>query len=392
MAKGEEVSLKKQALAFHKKLRGKIAVIPKAPIKTQKELSLAYTPGVAEVCKNIAKHPKNVRMYTGKSNTVAIVSDGSAVLGLGNIGPEAALPVMEGKAVLFKQFADIDAVPLCLDTQNPKKIVELVKQIAPVFGGVNLEDIAAPHCFEVEEKLQNLGIPVMHDDQHGTAVVILAGLLNAAKLVKKDMSDLKIVINGAGAAGTAVAKLLSCADNESTICKKTADIIICDSQGIIHNRRKHSHPYKKHLARITNVNNLRGNLAEALKGADVFIGVSKGNILQESMIKRMDEKPIIFGLANPTPEIMPAKAKRAGAAIVATGRSDFPNQVNNVLAYPGIFRGALDAHAKRITEAMKLQAAHALAKAVKKPSANKILPPVFDKKVVTYVAKAVRNS
>ena len=380
-----------QALALHKKLKGKIEVHSKIPLTTKKQLSLAYTPGVAAVSQAIARQPKLVKTHTIKQNTVAVVTDGSAVLGLGNIGPEAALPVMEGKAALFKQYANIDAFPICLATQNTKEIIQTVKHIAPVFGGINLEDISAPRCFDVENKLQNIGIPVMHDDQHGTAVVLLAGLLNAAKLVNKKIDDLKIVVNGAGAAGTAITKLLTCADIDSSVCKATANVILCDSKGIIHKKRKDLHTYKKSLAQITNKHNNKGTLAEALHDADVFIGVSKGNLLTKHMIKTMNAKPIIFALANPTPEIMPNLAKQAGAAIVATGRSDFPNQVNNVLAFPGIFRGALDTGATRITEYMKLHAAYALARTVKRPTSQKILPSVFDKHVVSNITKAVKT-
>jgi len=377
---------KKEALELHKK--GKLEIKSKISLFSKKNLSLAYTPGVAEVSKLIHKNPKKVYEYTIKKNSVAVITDGSAVLGLGNIGPEAALPVMEGKAAIFKEFADIDAFPICLKTQNTEEIINIVKNISPVFGGINLEDISAPRCFEIEEKLQNIGIPVFHDDQHGTAIVILAGLINACKITKKKFEDLRVVISGAGAAGTAVSKLLACADHNNKICKKVAHITVFDSKGPIYKGRKNLDKHKKMLASITNQDKETGNLKTALRGADVFIGVSKGNILKGEMVKNM-KKPIIFAMSNPIPEIMPDKAKKAGASIIATGRSDFPNQVNNALVFPGIFRGALDSGAKKITEEMKLSAAYALSKIVKNPTANKILPEIFNKNIVKKIAKAI---
>ena len=377
------------ALNLHKKLNGKIEISSKMNIKTKKDLSLVYTPGVAEVCRIITDD--NIRDYTMKGNSIAVVSDGSAVLGLGNIGAKKALPVMEGKAMLFKEFAGIDAVPICLDTQDTNEIIKTVKIIAPVFGGINLEDISAPRCFEIENRLQDIGIPVMHDDQHGTAIVVLAGLINAAKVVGKEFSDLKIVVNGAGAAGTAITRLLMCADYDKKICTSVSNVIICDSKGIINSNRD-LNEYKKEIAKITNKENMEGILEDAIKGSDVFIGVSAGNTLTKEMIGKMSDRPIVFAMANPVPEIMPDKAKEAGAVVVATGRSDFSNQVNNVLAFPGVFRGALDARSERITDIMKLSAAYALADTVENPNKDKILPDVFDKNVVKNVSKAVRDA
>lgn len=375
------MDIKQQALKLHKKFQGKIETVAKIKIKNKKDLSLVYTPGVAAVSSLIAQNPNLAWEYTLKGRTVAIVSDGSAVLGLGNIGPEAALPVMEGKALLFKNFAGLDAFPVCLKTQDEDLIIEIVKNLAPSFGGINLEDISAPRCFKIESSLQDLGIPVMHDDQHGTAVVVLAGLINAAKVVKKDLKNLKIVISGAGAAGTAVAKL---------IFKSVADIIMVDSQGIIFQSRLDLSLEKRQLAEFTNKENKKGNLQDALKGSDVFIGVSKGNILKFSDIQLMEDKAIIFALANPTPEIMPDEAKKGGAKVVATGRSDYPNQINNVLAFPGIFKGALEIKAPKITEKMKFQAAFALASLVEKPTSENIIPDPFDKKVVEAVSGAIK--
>jgi len=377
-----------EVLDLHRRLKGKLEIRSKVSLKNKKQLSLFYTPGVAEVSREIFKN-KNVYDYTIKNNSIAIVTDGSAVLGLGNIGPEAALPVMEGKAILFKEFANIDAFPICLKTQNTNEIINIVKNISPVFGGINLEDISAPRCFEIEDKLQNIGIPVMHDDQHGTAVVVLAGLLNACKVTKKKIEDLKVVVNGAGAAGTAISKLLICTDYHVKICRSVSDLIVCDSKGVIHEGRGDLGKHKRKLASVTNKHRIKGKLKDALIDADVFIGVSVGNILKESMIKSMNKKPIIFAMANPTPEIMPNKAKKAGAEIIATGRSDFPNQINNVLTFPGIFRGALDGRAKKINDKMKLAAAYALADCVKKPNKNKIIPTVFEKTIVKKIAKAV---
>ncbi|HEV3245134.1 MAG TPA: NADP-dependent malic enzyme [Candidatus Paceibacterota bacterium] len=372
----------KKALALHKKLKGKIRIIPAAPVRNRKDLALVYTPGVAAVSSLLAKHPKEARDYTMKGRMVAVISDGSAVLGLGNIGALGALPVMEGKCALFKTFADVDAVPIVLDTQDPDEIVETVVNIAPAFGGINLEDIAAPKCFDIEKRIiERLDIPVMHDDQHGTAIVVLAGLLNAAKVVGKKFADMRIAISGAGAAGVAVAKLLYAAGNRH--------LLIFDTQGAIYRKRKGLTPVKFELASFTNPPNFTGKLAE-LSGADVFIGVSGPNTIDSSFVKRMAKDAIVFALANPVPEIMPEEAKKGGAAVIATGRSDFPNQINNSLAFPGIFRGALDHKVSKITEEMKLKAAKAIAGLVKKPTAKKIVPDMFDTKVAKAVAKAIR--
>jgi malate dehydrogenase (oxaloacetate-decarboxylating) len=372
----------KKALALHKKLKGKIRVIPTVPVRNRNDLSLVYTPGVAAVSTYVAKNPKEAREYTIKGRMVAVVSDGSAVLGLGNIGALGALPVMEGKSALFKTFADVDAVPIVLDTQDPEEIVETVLRIAPAFGGINLEDIAAPKCFDIEKRLiEQLDIPVMHDDQHGTAVVVLAGLLNAAKVVRKRFTDLKIAISGAGAAGVAVAKLLYAAGNKH--------VIVFDTKGAIYKGRQNLTAVKFELASFTNPPGYKGTLQE-LSGADVFIGVSGPNTVDASFVKRMAKDPIVFALANPAPEIMPEEAKKGGAKVVATGRSDFPNQINNSLAFPGIFRGALDHKVTKITDEMKLKAARAIAGLVKKPTANKIVPDMFDKRVAKAVAKVIR--
>ncbi len=372
-----------KALELHKKYKGKLATQVVTPVKTKEDLSLVYTPGVADVSRAIAENKEDAYIYTGKSHTVAVVSDGSAVLGLGNIGAEAALPVMEGKAALFKTFADIDAVPLCLNTQNSKEIISIVRAVAPNFGGINLEDISAPRCFEIEEALQDLGIPVMHDDQHGTAVVVFAGLLNASKVVGKKLSSMKVVISGAGAAGHAIAKLLT---------NEVGDVVVCDSRGVIDRKRPYDDPYKFRLSTFTNADNISGTIKDAIKGADVFIGVSAPNILTADDIRSMNDRPIVFALANPVPEIMPEEAKQGGAYIVATGRSDLPNQVNNSLAFPGIFKGALASRANQITERMKVSAAHALALLVENPSVEKIIPEPFDKGIADAVAKAVEEA
>lgn len=384
-------NIREDALELHRKKKGKLEIRSKVPIKTKYDLTLAYTPGVAEVCKEIAKDKKRVFDYTIKSNSVAVVSDGSSVLGLGNIGPEAGLPVMEGKAILFKEFANIDAFPICLNTQNPEEIVKIVKNIAPVFGGINLEDISAPRCFEVEEKLQDIGIPVFHDDQHGTAIVVLASLINASEVLGKDIRHLKVVISGAGAAGTAISKLLLCLGVKET-CTPVSDIILTDSVGIIHRGRKDMNSAKIMIANSTNRSGRSGSIADAMKGADVFIGVSKGNLVTCEMVKTMAKDPIIFAMANPIPEIMPEEAIAGGAAIVGTGRSDFPNQINNVLVFPGIFRGALDVRASVINSAMKLAAAHALSGCVQNPSRKNIIPSALDKTVVRKVAEAVSRA
>jgi len=376
---------KKDVLAAHKKYRGKIQVTAKFPVRSQKDLCIAYTPGVAYVSMEVVKK-KNPREYTIKANTVAVISDGSSVLGLGNIGPYGALPVMEGKALLFKEFGGVDAFPICLDTQDTEEIIQTVKNIAPVFGGINLEDISAPKCFEIEQRLKKmLDIPVFHDDQHGLAIAVHAGLINALKVVKKKLNHCRVVISGAGAAGTATAKFLT------ALKAKPRDILICDSRGIISSKRKKLPPHKKELAKLTNKKNLQGNLTTALTGADIFIGVSVGNIVTESMVKKMNKNSIVFALANPIPEILPDKAKKAGAVIVATGRSDFPNQINNALVFPGLFRGLLDAGITDITMNMKIAAAKAIAGCVK-PTKQKIVPKALDKSVAKKVAQAIRRA
>ena len=381
----------KESVRLHKKLKGKLEVRTKFEVKDKHDLSLVYTPGVAQVCREIAKDPSKAYELTIKNKSIAIISDGSAVLGLGNIGPYAAIPVMEGKALLFKEYAGIDAFPITVQTQNSFEIINLVKNIAPVFAGINLEDISAPRCFEIEEALQDIGIPVFHDDQHGTAIVLLAALINAAKLAQKDMRSLKVVINGAGAAGTAIASLLMCVGHDPRVCEPVKEIIVCDSRGIISKNRTDiaENPWKMRLANITNRRDVEGGLKDALKGADVFIGVSRGETLNPKWISEMNEKPIVFAMANPNPEIMPDKAKKAGAFIIGTGRSDFPNQVNNVLAFPGVFLGAIEARAKTITNSMKIGAAFALAETVKKPTVDNILPSPLDKSVARHIAKRV---
>lgn len=381
-----------ESLHLHKALRGKIGVRNKMDVRTVEDLSQVYSPGVAAPCQAIAAHEEKVYDYTMKGNTVAIVTDGSAVLGLGNIGPMAALPVMEGKAMLFRKFAEIDAFPICLDTQDTDEIVRTVQLLAPVFGGVNLEDISAPRCFEIERRLQNLGIPVFHDDQDGTAIVVLAALINASKLLGKSLFQLKVVVNGAGAAGTAITRLLRCHgyQEDQQECISVKDVIACDSMGIISKSRTDLNEEKMQLLGYTNVNNLSGTLQDALKGADVFIGVSKGNLLTAEDVRTMAKDPIIFALANPIPEIMPEEAKAGGAAVVGTGRSDLPNQINNVLGFPGIFRGALDARATRITAGMKLAAANAIADCLSKPTADQIIPATLDPVVAHRVAEAVK--
>ncbi len=382
----------KESLILHKRLKGKIRVTPKIDVRTSDELSLVYSPGVAEPCREIAADPEKVYDYTIKSNTVAIVSDGSAVLGLGNIGAKAAIPVMEGKALLFKRFANIDAFPICIDSQDTDKIVETVKLISPVFGGINLEDIAAPRSFEVEERLQDLGIPVFHDDQHGTAIVVLAALINAAKVVRKSIFQLRVVVNGAGAAGIAIAKLLRCIGHEENdTCVSVKDVILCDSKGILSHHRVDLNSSKLEALEFSNAENKSGSVKDALVDADVFIGVSVGDLLDRNDIKTMAKDPIIFALANPVPEIMPEEAYAGGAAIVGTGRSDLPNQVNNVLGFPGIFRGALDARAKKITPSMKLAAAYAIADHLRNPTKDFIIPATLDESVAWRVADAVRQ-
>ncbi len=369
-----------RAITLHKKLRGKIRVVPAAPVRNRADLALVYTPGVAAVSSLVAKNPKLARDYTIKGRMVAVISDGSAVLGFGNIGALGALPVMEGKCALFKTFADVDAIPLVLDTQDTEKIIETVLAIAPAFGGINLEDIAAPKCFEIEKRvIEALDIPVMHDDQHGTAIVVLAALINAFKVVGKKMDTVRIVIQGAGAAGTAVAKLLHAAGARK--------IIVLDSKGILDPSHKEAH--KRELAKL-NTEHVKGSLQDALKGADVLIGVSGPNTVKATDIKLMAPKAIVLAMANPIPEILPDEARKGGAAVIGTGRSDFPNQINNSLAFPGVFRGALDNRVRRITDEMKIKAAKTIAALVSKPTAHKIVPDMFDKRVAQAVAKVIR--
>lgn len=382
------MSLREKALKLHQDKKGKLQVTSKVSVLDKESLSLAYTPGVAEPCKEIHKDIDKVYNYTAKGNMVAVVSDGTAVLGLGNIGPYAALPVMEGKAILFKEFAGIDAFPICLNTSDVNEIVNIVTQIEPSFGGINIEDIAAPACFEIENRLkEKLSIPVFHDDQHGTAIIVLASLLNALKITKKKMEDLIVVINGSGAAGIAIAKII--------LHIGVKDVLLCDRSGIICEGRKVGMNWaKEKAAEITNKNKKEGNLADALVGADVFIGVSSANIVSEEMIKNMNKDAIIFALANPVPEIDPDLAKKAGARIVGTGRSDYPNQINNVLAFPGIFRGALDVRATCINEEMKLAAAYALSELISKDELceDYIIPQAFDTRVVPEVSRAVAKA
>ncbi len=372
----------KKIISGYKKQGARIETAPRVKLRTKQDIALWYTPGVGVASSHLAKNPKEARQMSVKKNSVAVVSDGSAVLGLGNIGPYGALPVMEGKALLFKQLAGIDAWPIVLDTQDADEIVRVVKAIAPAFGGINLEDIAAPKCFEVEKALGELGIPVMHDDQHGTAIVVLAGLINAAKVAKKTLGKLRVVISGAGAAGIATAKLLSAAG--------VKDIVLLDRSGIIAPSRENLSPVKQELLSFANPRMLEGGLDEAMNGADAFIGLSGKGVLTAAHVERMAENAIVFALANPEPEIYPEEAKKAGALVVATGRSDFPNQINNSLVFPGVFRGALDRGVTAITEASKLRAAKALAALVPKPTAAKIIPDSLDKKVVPAVARAIR--
>lgn len=371
-----------ESIELHRKHQGKLATKSKISVTNKEELSLAYTPGVAGVCRAIANDKSETRNLTIKGNTIAVITDGSAILGLGNLGPEAALPVMEGKCLLLKEFADVDAFPICLDTQDVEEIIKTIKYLAPVFGGINLEDISAPRCFIIEAKLKaELSIPVMHDDQHGTATVVLAGLINALKVRTSDKAIVKVVINGSGAAGTAIAKLLSLYGFKN--------LIICDSQGIISPDRAGLSLEKQELLSFTNSSRLSGSLADAVCKADIFIGVSAPNVLSIEMVKTMANQPIIFALANPVPEIMPDEAKSAGALVVASGRSDFPNQINNVLVFPGIFRGALDNQVTQITDEMLIRAAISLAELVTEPSSELILPNPFDKSVARAVAGAI---
>lgn len=375
-----------KALLMHEKWNGKLETVSKTPVKTREDLAIAYTPGVAEPCKVIAQDKEAAYKYTMKSNTVAVVSDGSAVLGLGNIGPYAAMPVMEGKAVLFKEFGNVNAVPICLDTQDTEEIIKAVTYLAPGFGGINLEDISAPRCFEIEERLKEiLDIPVFHDDQHGTAIVVLAGVINALKVVGKKKEDCRVVVNGAGSAGVAITKLL--------LTYGFPNIIMCDRVGIVSKDTEGLNWMQKKMTEVTNLNNETGSLADALKGADIFIGVSAPNIVTPKMVASMNRDSILFAMANPIPEIMPDVAKAAGARVVGTGRSDFPNQVNNVVAFPGIFKGALEGRATQITEEMKLAAAEAIAGLVPadKLSDDNIMPEAFDPQVAEVVANAVKS-
>lgn len=372
------------ALKMHEENKGKVGIVSKVKVKTRDDLSTAYTPGVAEPCRKIRDNKKEVYRYTAKGNLVAVVSDGTAVLGLGDIGPEAAMPVMEGKAILFKEFAGIDAFPICLDTKDTEEIIETVKRIAPVFGGINLEDISAPRCFEIERRLkEELDIPVFHDDQHGTAIVVSAGLLNAVKFVGKKMEDVKIVINGAGSAGISICKLL--------LEIGVGDVVLVDRQGALAPGEEWMNPAQKEIAEKTNKEQIYGSLAEVMKGKDIFVGVSAPGIVTAEMVSNMADDAIVFAMANPTPEIMPDEAKKGGARVVATGRSDFPNQINNVLVFPGIFRGALDAQATDITEEMKIAAVYAIADIISKEELKEeyIIPGAFDERVAKHVAQAV---
>jgi malate dehydrogenase (oxaloacetate-decarboxylating) len=376
-----------ESLKLHEEKQGKISVTSKVKVETRDDLSLAYTPGVAEPCRKIHENEENVYKYTSKGNLVAVVTDGSAVLGLGDIGPMAGMPVMEGKAILFKEFADVDAFPILVDSKDVDEIVNAVKLIAPTFGGINLEDIGAPRCFEVEEKLKKLvDIPVFHDDQHGTAIVVLAGVINALKVVHKKLEDIKVVVNGAGAAGTAISKLL--------LSSGVKNLIACDKVGILYRGMEKIDDAKDALAEITNPDNIKGSLADALVKADVFIGVSAPGIVSQDMVRTMNKDSILFAMANPTPEIMPDEAKMAGAKVIGTGRSDFPNQINNVLAFPGIFRGALDVRAKEINEEMKLAAAYAIANYIKDEDLNEnnVIPSALDKNVAAKVAEAIAKA
>ena len=376
-----------KALELHEKLQGKLETVSKTPVRTREDLALVYTPGVAEPCKVIAKDPAAAYTYTMKTNTVAVVSDGSAVLGLGNIGPKAAMPVMEGKAVLFKEFGGVNAVPICLDTQDTEEIIKAVTWLAPAFGGINLEDISAPRCFEIEERLkETLDIPVFHDDQHGTAIVVLAGIINALKVVGKKKEDCRVVVNGAGSAGVAITRLL--------LTYGFSNIIMCDKSGILCDGAEGLNWMQEKMVKRTNLAHETGSLADALKGADIFVGVSAPGIVTEEMVASMNSDSILFAMANPVPEIMPDLAKKAGARVVGTGRSDFPNQVNNVVAFPGIFRGALEGHAKQITDKMKLAAANAIAALVSDEDLNEdnIMPEAFDPRVADVVADAVKRN
>jgi malate dehydrogenase (oxaloacetate-decarboxylating) len=375
------------SLKFHEEKRGKVEVISRVEVNTARDMSLAYTPGVAQPCLEIQKNPEKAYLYTRKWNTIAVISDGTAVLGLGDIGALSSLPVMEGKAVLFKSFGDVDAIPIIIDTKDTDEIVDTIVRISPSFGGINLEDISAPRCFEIEKRLkERCDIPIFHDDQHGTAVVTLAGLLNALKIVKKELADIKVVVNGAGAAGNSVTRLL--------LSSGVKNVIMCDRKGALYKGMEGRDAAKQEIAELTNPEGLRGSLAEVLVGADVFIGVSAPGVLTKDMVKTMNKDSIVFAMANPTPEIFPEEAKEGGARVIGTGRSDYPNQVNNVLAFPGIFRGALDARAKDINEEMKVAAAYAIASSIPENELNEenIIPKAFNREVQKRVAQAVREA
>jgi malate dehydrogenase (oxaloacetate-decarboxylating) len=377
---------KEKALSLHREWNGKLETVAKSKVSTREDLAIAYTPGVAEPCKVIAEDKSAAYTYTWKANTVAVVSDGSAVLGLGNIGPYAAMPVMEGKCVLFKEFGDVNAVPICLDTQDTEELIAAVKNIAPGFGGINLEDISAPRCFEIEERLKEiLDIPVFHDDQHGTAIVVLAGIINGLRLTGKKKEDCRVVVNGAGSAGVAITKLL--------LTYGFKNVIMCDREGIIGKDYPNLNWMQQKMTEVTNLSNEKGTLKDALKSADIFVGVSAPNIVTPEMVSSMNKDAILFAMANPVPEIMPDVARAAGARVVGTGRSDFPNQVNNVIAFPGIFRGALEGHARQITEEMKLAAAESLAALVSDEELNEdfIMPEAFDPRVAQGVSEAVKS-
>lgn len=376
-----------RALELHEKNKGKLSIVSKVAVKNKDDLSLAYSPGVAEPCRKIAANKEDVYKYTSKGNLVAVITDGTAVLGLGDIGPEAALPVMEGKCVLFKEFAGVDAIPICLDTKDPEEIIRTAKLLAPGLGGINLEDISAPRCIEIETRLkEELDIPVFHDDQHGTAIVVAAGLINAFKFLGKKFSEAKVVVNGAGAAGSSIAKLIHKLG--------VKNLLVLDKPGILRRSEKDSYDFsKRELAELTNPDDIKGDLSVAIKDADVFVGVSIGNILTTEMVKTMNKDAVIFAMANPTPEIMPEDALAGGARIVGTGRSDYPNQINNVLVFPGLFKGALEAKSKKITEEMKLAAANGLASLIKEEELNEkyIIPDAFDPRVADVVAAAVKK-
>lgn len=381
------MNIYEEALKFHGELRGKLEIKSRVKVESKEDLSLAYTPGVAEPCRKIHENKELVNTYTRKWNTVAVVSDGTAVLGLGDIGPEAALPVMEGKSVLFKEFADVDAIPIVLNTKDVDEIVDTIVRISPTFGGINLEDISGPRCFEIEKRLQEkLDIPVFHDDQHGTAIVVLSALINALKVVKKDKKDIKIIVNGAGAAGCAITKLL--------LSWGAGNVVMVNINGVIHRDMEHESEIHRELSGVTNKYNEKGHLKDVIKGADVFIGVSAPNVLTTEMVETMNNDAIVFAMANPVPEIFPKDAIKGGARVVGTGRSDFNNQINNVLAFPGMFRGALDAGAKRITEEMKLAAAYAIADSVKDDELCEeyIMPKAFDRDVQIKVAEEVKKA